>query len=140
MKKRLGYGNQGTVCETTEQSAIKVFSRESHYLRERDVYHRLFERGVSRIRNCAVPELINYNNHLWVVEMSIVKPPFALDFASAYLDVRPDYSDELLADRAVHNAELFGDDWPEVELIIAAFERYGIFLADVHPGNIRLSP
>jgi hypothetical protein len=69
--------------------------------------------------------------------MSVVKPPYVLDFASAYLDARPDFSPEVLADRAAENAELFGQRWPEVELIIAAFERYGIYLVDVHPGNIK---
>lgn len=72
--------------------------------------------------------------------MSIVRPPFALDFASAYLDVPPEYPAETVAERATLNAELFGDDWPEVEQVIAAFERYGIYLVDVHPGNIRLHP
>lgn len=36
--------------------------------------------------------------------------------------------------------EQFGDRWPEVELILASLERYGIFLADVSPSNIALPP
>lgn len=140
ISQQLGYGNQGTVSETIEKSAIKVYSRQSHYHRERDVYRRLLAKSVFDIRGCAVPQLLNYNDHLWVVEMSIVRPPFVLDFASAYLDVPPEYPAETVAERAALNAELFGPDWPEVELVIAAFERYGIYLVDVHPGNIRLSP
>jgi hypothetical protein len=37
----------------------------------------------------AVPQLIHHDDRLWVVEMGIVSPPFVLDFAGAYLDLRP---------------------------------------------------
>lgn len=135
---RLGFGVQGAVYQTSARTAMKVFNREDHYLRERDVYRRLFDLQVTKIRGCDVPELLNYNNRFLVIEMTIVEPPFALDFASTYLNRKPDFSEEVLADKMADCAERFGDDWPEVELIIAAFERYGIYLVDVHPGNIRL--
>src|SRR5688572_30292791 len=99
--KRFGWGNQGTVFETDAQSAIKVIQREECYLRERDVYRLLRDRRVKAkdIRDCNFPELINYNNRLLVIEMTIVKPPFIVDFASAYLNRKPDFSEEVLAER-----------------------------------------
>jgi hypothetical protein len=51
--QHLGYGNEGIVCSTLSQTALKVFYRIEHYQRERDVYLRLFEHGVKSI--CGVP-------------------------------------------------------------------------------------
>jgi hypothetical protein len=136
LESRLGFGSQGTVYATDRASAIKVHYRERSYQRERDVYWRLRDCAVFDIRGSTVPRLVNHDDSLWIVEMTIVRPPFVLDFASAYLDRRPDYSAEVMEDWATEKREQFGDDWPEVELIMAAFERYGIYLADVKPGNI----
>ena len=33
--------------------------------------------------------------------------------------------------------DLQEDNWPKVELILAEFRSYGIYIADVNPGNIR---
>lgn len=135
---RFGWGIQGTVYKTNNRTAVKVFDRVEHYLRERDVYRRLLQSNVTIIRGCNIPELLNYNNRLWAIEMTIVERPFVVDFASAYLNQKPDFSEEVLAYKWAECAESFGDNWPEVELIIAAFERYGIYLVDVHPRNIWL--
>ena len=34
-------------------------------------------------------------------------------------------------------SEAFEDDWPIVETILAEFRSFGIFIADVNPGNIK---
>lgn len=88
---RLGFGWDGTVFATDRQSAIKVFQHERLYQRERDVYLRLQARQVTKILEFKVPRLMSFDNDLWVVEMTIVSPPFVLDFAGAYLDQKPDY-------------------------------------------------
>jgi hypothetical protein len=134
-----GHGSQGPVFFTSRRSAVKVFLRERHYSRERDVYLRLRDRGVAQVRGCNVPLVLGFDDELRVIEMTTVARPFALDFASAYLDEKPpEFSDEVLADWLAEKRERFGADWREVELVIAAFERYGIYLSDVHPGNISL--
>ncbi|TXT22209.1 MAG: hypothetical protein FD138_3634 [Planctomycetota bacterium] len=96
--RKLGFGWDGTVYSTSRQSAIKVFRHERLFQRERDVYQRLAERHVVRILGFDVPQLVSFDNDLWVVEMTIVSPPFVLDFAGAYLDQKPDYPPEVLAD------------------------------------------
>jgi hypothetical protein len=136
---QLGFGNQGTVFATDVDSAIKVHERETFYQRERSVYFRLYQHRVSDVCGCAVPTLIDYDNVLWIVEMTVVARPFVLDFASAYLDVRPDYSPEIMDEWQQEKQELFEDQWPDVQLILFQLERYGIYLYDVHPGNIRLT-
>jgi hypothetical protein len=68
--------------------------------------------------------------------MTMVSPPFLLDFAGAYLDWTPDFSDEALADWRADKLEQFGARWHEVELILGALQSYGIYMIDVHPGNL----
>lgn len=139
LQSELGFGNQGTVFSTSRKSAIKVHERESFYQRERDVYFRLYQHHVSRVCGCAVPTLIDYDNNLLILEMTVVARPFVLDFASAYLDSRPDYSPEVMQDWQQEKQELFDEHWPDVQLILTQLERIGIYLYDVHPGNIRLT-
>ena len=68
--------------------------------------------------------------------MTVVSRPFLLDFAGAYLDWSPDFSDEVMADWRAEKLEQFGERWPEVEAILRILQTYGIFMIDVHPGNI----
>ena len=107
--KKLGFGWDGTVYSTSRQSAIKVFRHERLFQRERDVYQRLTERHVIRILGFDVPQLVGFDDEHWLVEMSIVSPPFVLDFAGAYLDQKPDYPPEVMADWVEGKAEQFGE-------------------------------
>jgi hypothetical protein len=113
------------------QSAIKVHRREPDYRRERDAYLRLKENDLIVICGCHVPELVRYDDDLWIIEMTVVARPFVLDFAGAFLDQRPDFSEEVLADWRVEKQEQFGPRWPEVEGVIRFLEGYGIYLVDV---------
>ena len=80
IEEQLGFGWDGTVFATDRQSAIKVFNHERLYQRERDVYLRLQSRQVSRLLEFKIPRLMAYDDDLWIVEMTIVSPPFALNF------------------------------------------------------------
>src|SRR6266436_4248684 len=75
-------------------------------------------------------------NTLWIIEMSLVSPPYVLDFAGAYLDWAPDFSEEVMADWRAEKQEQFEQHWPEVQAILAVLETYGVFMVDVNPGNI----
>src|SRR5262245_28840049 len=119
---RLGFGVHGSVFVAENeinggQSALKAHENERFYLRERRVYSRLKEFAVRHIRNAEVPQLINYDDELWVIEMTIVERPFILDFAGAYLDFPPDYSEQVLAEWRAEKQEQFGPRWPEVQAI-----------------------
>jgi hypothetical protein len=140
LDEQLGFGAHGIVfvaaSKTKSGRAVKVHGREESYGRERDVYLRLRDHGVSQIRGCHVPQMLRYDDGLWVIEMEIVTRPFVLDFADAYLDEPPDFPDEVLAEWRTEKQGQFGDRWPEVELILLSLERYGVYLVDVSPGNI----
>ncbi len=136
----LGFGVHGSVWATGPMSAIKVLAPGSrHYATERDIYLRLEENAVNEILGFHVPQLLGFDDELWVIEMSIVRPPFVLDFAGAYLDEKPDFAEDTWAEWEHEKQEQFGRNWPEVRLVLAALERYGIFVSDVSPNNIRFA-
>ncbi len=137
----LGAGIHGSVFVAEYQSrggrsALKGHERQPAYVRERDIYLRLRELEITEIRGCNVPGLIDFDDELWVIEMTVVGRPFVLDFAGANLDQEPDFSDEVLAEWRAEKQEEFGPRWPEVQAIIRTLEGYGVFLLDVNPGNV----
>ncbi len=124
----LGSGIHGKVFAAEYQfngdrSAVKGHVGQSAYKRERDVYLRLRDCDVTTIRGCHVPALINYDDELWCIEMTVVTRPFVLDFAGAELDWPPEFSDEVLADWRAEKQDLFGAHWLEVEAILARSKR-----------------
>jgi hypothetical protein len=136
LESPLGSGWDGSIWATNRQSALKAFRYRPGYERERDVYKRLKQQGIERIRSCHVPSLLQADDELLVVEMTIVQPPYVLDFAGARLDHPHEFPDDVWDQWNEEKREQFGNDWPEVQRIIAAFERYKIYLSDVHPRNI----
>ncbi len=134
----LGAGYDGQVFSTNTETAIKVFCYEKLYLRERDVYLRLLEHDVFEVCGCRIPQLVDIDDTLMIIEMEIVKPPFVLDFAGAYLDQLPDFPEDVMQDWLDAKEEQFEDDWPLVQSIMATLSGYGVHLADVKPGNITL--
>ena len=137
----LGAGVHGSVFVVENQtekriSAIKVHESHPAYGRERDVYLRLTASEVTDIRGCTVPEMLHYDDELWVIQMTVVSRPFVLDFAGAYLDEPPDFSEDVMADWRAEKAEQFGSRWPEVQAILRFLEGHGVFMMDVNPGNI----
>ena len=136
IRAELGFGYDGIVFATSCQSAIKALRYEPLYERERDVYLRLREEGATDVIGFTVPRMLNADDELWVIEMEIVSPLFVLDFAGAYLDVPPDYPEEVMQEWRAEKREQFGDRWPVVQDIMREFRKLRIYLADVKPGNI----
>lgn len=68
----------------------------------------------------------------------MVSRPYVLDFAGAYLDYAPDFSEEVLADWRAEKEEQFGSRWREVQTILGILQTYGIYMEDVKPDNICL--
>jgi hypothetical protein len=137
LEDTLGSGKDGFVYSTNVRTAVKVFGERETFQREWASYQRLDENGTHDILGHHVPQLIRADENLLVVEMSIVKPPFLLDFASAYLDVPPDFSEEVIEQWQHGKREEFGESWSRVRIILEVLKRdFGIYLLDVHPGNI----
>lgn len=144
--QRLGLGLEGFVVETSRGTAVKVFGRPPACRRERDVYRRLTERQVVSIQGHAVPQLLGYDDELGVIEMSIVAPPFVLDFGKARLDTSWEEAfrdaPHVVVERWAHWESLFEpEQWPMVLAIYGELgRRYGVWLEDLHPGNIAFAP
>jgi len=138
--RRLGFGVHGSVFDAESQggavSAIKVHEREASYRIERDVYRRLEWNRVVEIFGFNVPLLIDYDDDLWVIEMTIANRPFVLDFAGVCLDEAPLERDDMLAQLRETSDEHFGRRWPTVEGIILYLEKFGIYLIDINAKNI----
>ncbi len=133
----LGCGHDGDVFSTDVKSAVKFFRTPEDFRRELYCYQRLKECAVDEVLGHAVPQLLGWDEDLLALEMSIVRRPYLLDFASAYLDWPPDFSPEVLEEWNDRKAREFGQHWPTVQLILAILgDQYGVFLTDIHRGNI----
>lgn len=109
--------------------------------RELACYRRLQSRGVTRVCGHNVPILLGHDDALGVLEMTVVARPYVLDFATVTLDQPPDFPKEVLAERQRHWSWVFGAErWARVQIIIAHFQRMGIYLLDPNPRNIAFSP
>ena len=136
-----GSGKDGIVLVATRKakpadSAIKVLRWTEAYDREKRVYERLRDAAIKTVLNFNVPQLLGHDDELRVIEITIVKRPYVLDFAGAYLDKRPDFSEEIWADWEAQKREQFEGRWPQVQAILDEFQKLGIYLLDVSPANI----
>jgi hypothetical protein len=139
--ERLGFGVHGTVFVAEDMKlpgkhAVKAHKYAEVYVRERDVYERLRQAGVSEVLGFRVPDLVRFDDELRVIEMTIVTSPFVLDFAGARLDFPPEFSDEIWAEWEAEKVEQFGPRWPKVRAVLAALEDLDIYVLDVSPRNI----
>ena len=137
----LGSGKDGIVLVGKSMAvparvAIKAHRFTELYLREKAVYQRLEKMAGITVLGFNVPQLLAAHDPLQVLEMTIVKRPFVLDFAGAYLDVRPEFPADVWADWEAEKREQFEGRWPRVEKVLVAFEEMGIYLLDVSPSNI----
>jgi len=141
--EELGDGKDGRVLKTETGRAVKFFHDESVYRRELRAYQILRQRDIDAINGFQIPRLIRSDDELRAIEMSIVQPPFVLDFASAYTReeyARFEFTQEVLDEREAHWAEIFGDRWPTVQSLCDAFMREtGLILLDLSLNNIKFA-
>jgi hypothetical protein len=141
LAERLGFGIHGIIYVAENKSdggttAIKAHRESEPYLRERAVYERLRQVGVAKIMGFNVPRFIRADDDLRIIEMTVVTRPFVLDFAGAYLDAPPEFSDEIWSEWESGKREQFDQRWSEVQSVLAALEEWDIYMVDVSPSNI----
>ena len=113
----LGKGMQELVFETTGRSAVKIHARDAGFKRELAAYHRLSERQVSVVQGLSLPRLHAFSEELLAIEISIVQPPYLLDFGGAYLDAVPEHA-RYDSEWQEEKEEQFGEDWARVQAVI----------------------
>lgn len=141
LAERLGFGIHGIIFVAEDNSkggktAVKAHREFEPYLRERAGYERLAQAGVTKVLGFNVPRLLRADDDLRVIEMTIVTRPFVLDFAGAYLDVPPEFPDEIRAEWEAEKREQFEKRWPTVQAVLATLEAWNIYMVDVSPSNI----
>lgn len=145
LEDRLGSGIHGIVFAAVGNghpgvAALKVHYDREPYLREKSVYLRLRGAQVYEVRATLafqVPQLISFDDELLALEMSVVRPPFVLDFAGADLDQPPEFTDEIWEEWRRKNEEQFGDNWEIAQTVLYALQRHGVYMFDPSPANIR---
>ena len=88
--ERLGSGKDGTVFVAkrkiaSAKVAIKAHRFEELYFREKLAYERLRKLEINSIQGFNVPEMADFDDNLRILEMTIVKRPFVLDFVQRIL-------------------------------------------------------
>ena len=137
IEKKLGFGNDGAVWSTNMNAAIKVFERPTNYNRELGCYKRLTDNNIRSIQGFSVPIMLDTDQKLLAILMTIVTPPYLLDFGKSYLDQPPDFSPEVLADWEAERRELFEPgQWSQVQSLRGRLQAMGIYYFDVKPANI----
>lgn len=119
-----------------QESAVKVHHVHDTFVKEREAYSRLGRARVHQIQGLYVPQMLDCDDRLLVIEMSIVSKPYLLDFAGVSLDRRMDFSEDLWREWETEKREQFGRRWPIVQKVRDELEGYGIYLTDVSPSNI----
>ncbi|HEX4124843.1 MAG TPA: hypothetical protein VHY37_08980 [Tepidisphaeraceae bacterium] len=136
-----GPGQDGFVQRSDRATAVKFFDRSERFRREFEGYQVLRSAGIYEMAGHFVPSLIDADDQLPTIEMSIVERPFLLDFAGAKLPHEiPDFEPEVMEEHYAHMQDLFGERWADALHVAEMFRRQtGYTLLDIHPGNIAFS-
>jgi hypothetical protein len=131
----LGHGTDGSVWKSSRRSAIKALVHANNYIQERECYQRFTAAGITELLGFSIPRLLAFNDELQIIEMTLVKAPFILDFAKAYIDTQPDFSQEVWQEWDEQGRELFETRWNDVRKLISALRQFGIYYLDAKPGK-----
>jgi hypothetical protein len=135
-KPVLGYGTDGTVWQTKEGTAVKAFELRKNYVNAVRSYRRLSERKLSEICGLSVPFFEGCDGTHMCIEMSIVQPPYLLDFGKVYIDRPPPYARGPMPGWHAQLREDFGENIQEVYRVISYLKSIGIYYVDPKPANI----
>jgi len=80
---RLGEGKDGEVFQTNRFTGVKFLHDLEYYNREIRAYRVLAEIEVQEISGHKCPRLVFADDTFLAIEMTIVQPPFIVDFVSA---------------------------------------------------------
>lgn len=116
---------------------LKVHRSTHTFVPELAAYERLAKHRVTRLQGFDVPQLLDYDSALHILELSFVSPPYILDFVCTGIGTSPAEFD--LERIEADASRQFGTDWPEVRRLLEALMQIGLFYGDVHNRNIRLS-
>ena len=130
-------GRTALSCDPTilPQSSSLIDSTASHVNWK---FTTSFEPKEFEVAKHNVPQLIDEDEQLRVIEMSVVVRPFVLDFAGAKRPEEvPDFEQHVLDEHMERLAEMFEERLGDALHVAEMFRRAtGFVLLDIHPGNI----
>ncbi|TLD68818.1 hypothetical protein FEM03_21025 [Phragmitibacter flavus] len=140
----LGNGLDGNIWKVRSKKkriswALKIHAEWRGYRCERDCYQKLLEHQVSEIEGFHVRVMVRTDDQWLAIEMSIVERPFILDFAQAFLDIEPEFPEEVWQERLETWSENYGEHWPRVQRALYELEGIGIYYLDVHHQNVSVA-
>lgn len=134
----IGAGKDGSVYKISPKAAVKIHDRRDSFDQELAIYQRLRECNAVEVVGFRIPRLLGFAEDLHAIEMSIVHPPFVVDFASAVLDRPLDFPDDTVAEWHQRIAENFQEHTADAHRIIDQLgARFGVYLYDLHRHNIK---
>ena len=89
--------------------ALKVHLRRGPFELELETYLRLQDENITQVLGFNVPQLLDYDAELLVLEMTVVQQPFVLDFAEVRLDFPLEFPDDVWASWLEEKQEQFGE-------------------------------
>ena len=133
-----GAGQDGIVFRSDRVTAVKLFDSEHRFRRELEVYHLLRAKGIQNVAGHHVPLLVDEDEQLRAIEMTLVDRPFLLDFAGAKRPEEvPDFEQHVLDEHLDRMREMFEDRWGDALHVVEMFRQAtGFVLLDIHPGNV----
>jgi hypothetical protein len=137
-KDLLGYGSDGTVWQSSRLTAIKALHHSKNFEHELECYKRLSDADIRKIGAFEVPHLVDWDVANRILEISIVQPPYLLDFGKVYLEHPPThlYDEQMMANAHQEWMERFGKRWSKVLHAMKMLEKLGIYYYDPRPGNV----
>ncbi|MEX2092033.1 MAG: hypothetical protein WD971_05115 [Pirellulales bacterium] len=137
-KDMLGYGSDGSVWHSSRRTAVKALYHQKNFDNELECYRRLKAASVRHIGMFDVPFLEDFDKDRRILEISIVQPPYLLDFGKVYLDHAPThlYDEQMMENANAEWHERFGKRWSKVLHAMKLLEQHGIYYYDPRPGNV----
>lgn len=133
---RIGFGTDGSVWHSSRDTAIKACYRKDNYRDEVRCYEIFKNRKIRKIKGLSVPILEGCDDELLVFEMTIVEPPYLLDFGKVYVNRPPPYRLSEMPNWHEKLREEFGEHSSKVYAVLSALRQLNIHYVDPRPGNI----
>jgi len=140
-ERRLGSGTDGEVYIVNGPSAVKVHYDRHRFLNELHAYQVLSRIGLEHIGEFRIPVFRQYDDQLLIIEMSVVKPPYLIDFGKATIGKGQDWSDEHMAYWWEQVEDKFENDFAVASQIFEQLvRRTNIYQWDLNPSNLNFGP
>lgn len=141
-ERRLGSGTDGEVFIVSgPQAAIKVHYDEHRFHRELAAYHRLSKIRLGQIGRFVIPTFHAADTRLLIIEMSVVRPPYLIDFGKATVDDDQGWTDEQMSMWWDKVNDVFENDASVASSIFTQLrDKAGIYQWDLSPTNLHFGP